>query len=312
MVNVNVSLSVLSLDNPVMNASGTFGYGYELSQWMDVQKLGAIVLKTATREPREGNPTPRIAECREGMLNSVGLQNPGVAAVIEKELPRLSKVFPKPVIASVAGNSIADYVAVAEAFDAVGNVGLLELNISCPNVESGGMVFGVDPDAAASVVSAVKAHVQKPVYVKLTPNVTDIVAIAQAVEAAGADGLVLINTLKGMRIDLRRRAPFLGGITGGLSGPAIFPIALRMVYEVYAATHLPIIGVGGIDSAETALEMILAGASAIQVGAADLPRPNTCLEIVDALPALLENYRFTSLADAIGAAHDENTRKAHQ
>ncbi|MDD7593729.1 MAG: dihydroorotate dehydrogenase [Peptoniphilaceae bacterium] len=312
MVNLNVSLSGLALDNPVMNASGTFGYGYELAQRMDIQKMGAIVLKTATLEPRDGNPNPRIAECASGMLNSIGLQNPGVDAIIEKELPRLSRAYSKKVIASVAGNTVSEYVAVAKRFDAVDQIGLLELNISCPNVEAGGMVFGVDEEAASELVQAVKAEVQKPVYVKLTPNVTDIVKIAQTVEAAGADGLVLINTLKGMRIDVRRRQPFLGGVTGGLSGPAIFPIALRMVYEVYQATALPIIGVGGIHDVASALEMVLAGASAIQVGAADLPHPETWLRIVEDLPALLEQNKFASFEDAIGAAHDDVTRKAHQ
>ena len=273
MVNTQVNLSGWVLDNPVIPASGTFGYGYEFAQLYDINCLGTFSFKGTTRDPRFGNPTPRIAECTAGMINAVGLQNPGVDRVISEELPRLKECFDKPVIANVSGFSLEEYVETAQKLDAQEQVGLIEVNVSCPNVHGGGMAFGTSAENAARVTAAVKAVCQKPVYVKLSPNVTDIVAIARACEDAGADGLSMINTLLGMRIDLRTKKPVIANRMGGFSGSAIFPVALRMVYQVYDAVKIPIIGMGGVSSAEDVIEMMLAGATAVQVGAANLVHP---------------------------------------
>ncbi len=307
-----VDLAGFPLDNPVMNASGTYGFGYELSQWIDANIMGTIVLKGTTLHARVGNETPRIAETPSGMLNAVGLQNPGVDAVIAEQIPKLDNVFHKQVVANVAGFSIEEYVETAKRFDACEKVGLIELNISCPNVHGGGMEFGTTPELAAEVTAAVKSVVSKPLFIKLTPNVTSIPAIARAVEEAGADGLTLINTLKGMRIDLHKRAPLLANGTGGLSGPAVFPIAVRMVYEAYEATNLPIIGVGGISEAEDALEMILAGATAVQIGAAGFRDPAAWIKTVHTLPSLLDATGFATIREAIGAAHGDKRRRSDQ
>ena len=303
MVNTRVNLSGLVLDNPVIPASGTFGFGYEFAELYDINVLGSIALKGTTKEPRFGNPLPRIAECREGMINSVGLQNPGVHAVIAEELPKLEAVFHKPAIANISGFSIEEYAYSAALFDADPRVGLLEINVSCPNVHNGGMSFGTDPANAAAVTKAVKAVAKKPVYIKLTPNVTDIAVIARACEDAGADGLSLINTLLGMRIDLKRRAPIIANKMGGFSGRAILPVALRMVYQVYEAVKIPIIGMGGVANAEDVIEMMLAGATAVQVGAENLVNPWACPEIIDALPRVMEKYGIDNLNDIIGGAH---------
>ncbi len=303
MVDTRVTLSGLTLDNPVIPASGTFGFGYEFAELYDINVLGSIALKGTTREPRCGNPLPRIAECREGLLNSVGLQNPGVRAVIDEELPKLQRVFRKPAIANISGFSIDEYVECAALFDADERIGLLEINISCPNVHCGGMSFGTDPQSAAEVTRAVKAAVKKPVYMKLTPNVTDIAAVARACEDAGADGVSLINTLLGMRIDLRRRAPLLANRTGGFSGRAILPVAVRMVWQVYEAVGIPIIGMGGVSSAEDVIEMMLAGAAAVQVGAENLVNPRACPQIIAALPEIMRQYGIERLSDIIGGAH---------
>ncbi len=300
---LSTTLCGIELDNPVIPASGTFGYGYEFAELYDINCLGTFSFKGTTREPRFGNPTPRIAEASAGMLNAVGLQNPGVDAVIREELPKLKAVFHKPVIANVSGFSVAEYAEVCEKLDKEEQVGWLEVNISCPNVHGGGMSFGTDPAAAAEVVRAVKAVTTKPVLVKLSPNVTDIVAIARACEAAGADGLSLINTLMAMRIDLKTRRPVLANVTGGLSGPALFPLALRMVWQVSQAVSIPVIGLGGVSSAEDVLEMLLAGACAVQVGAANLRDPYACKRILDALPAALDRYGFDTIQDCIGGAH---------
>ena len=303
MADTRVSLSGLTLDNPVIPASGTFGFGYEFAELYDINVLGSISLKGTTREARLGNPLPRIAECREGMINSVGLQNPGVHAVIDEELPKLEKCFHKPAIANISGFSIDDYAYCAALFDADPRIGLLEINISCPNVHNGGMSFGTDPANAAAVTRAVKAVAKKPVYVKLTPNVTDIAAIARACEDAGADGLSLINTLLGMRIDLKTKKPVLANTFGGLSGPAVFPVALRMVYQVYNAVKIPIIGMGGVSTARDVIEMMLAGATAVQVGAANLINPYVCKEIIEQLPQEMEKLGIASLKEIIGGAH---------
>ncbi len=303
MADTRVTLSGLALDNPVIAASGTFGYGAEFARWYDLNVLGGISIKGTTAEERFGNPLPRVAECTGGMLNAVGLQNPGVKAVCERELPALAKVFRKPVLANISGFSVEEYVRCAEALDAQPNVGILEINVSCPNVRGGGMSFGTDPRAAAAVTRAVKKAAKKPVYVKLSPNVTDIAAIAEACEQAGADGISLINTVLAMRISLKTRRPVLANKTGGLSGPAVFPIAVRMVYEVYEAVKIPIIGMGGVSCAEDVIEMMLAGASAVQVGAANLRDPFACREIVKALPGTMEKYGIGSLRDVIGGAH---------
>ena len=300
---LSTTLCGIELDNPVIPASGTFGYGYEFAELYDINCLGTFSFKGTTREPRFGNPTPRIAEAKAGMLNAVGLQNPGVDAVIREELPKLKAVFHKPVIANVSGFSVAEYTEVCAKLDKEEQVGWLEVNISCPNVHGGGMSFGTDPAAAAEVVRAVKAVTTKPVIVKLSPNVTDIVAIARACEEAGADGLSLINTLMAMRIDLKTRRPVLSNVTGGLSGPALFPLALRMVWQVSQAVSIPVIGLGGVSSAEDVLEMLLAGACAVQVGAANLRDPYACKRILDALPAALDRYGFDTIQDCIGGAH---------
>ncbi len=295
---LNVKLCGIELDNPVLAASGTFGYGREFSELYDINLLGSFSFKGTTPEPRPGNPLPRIAECPSGMLNAVGLQNPGVDAVIRDELPRLREVFHKPMMANIAARSEA-----AEKLAQQEQVGWLEVNISCPNVRSGGMSFGADPKAAAEVTRAVRAVTKKPVIMKLTPNVTDIAEIARACEDAGADGISLINTLLGMRIDLNTKKPLLANTTGGLSGPAVFPVALRMVWQVYKAVKIPIIGIGGIDSAEKVCEMMLAGATAVEVGAQNLRDPLACPKIIRRLPEVLDRYGVKNIADLTGAAH---------
>ena len=304
MVNTQGNLGGITLDNPVIPASGTFGYGYEFADYYDINCLGTLSIKGTTAQPRFGNPTPRIAECTAGMLNSVGLQNPGVDAVISTELPRLAKVFHKPVIANVCGFSLEDYVTCAEKLDKQPQVGWLEINISCPNVHGGGMSFGTCADSAAEVTRAVKAVTAKPVFMKLTPNVTDIVSIARACEEAGADGISLINTLMGLAIDLRTRKPVLANITGGFSGPAVKPVALRMVYQVSQAVGVPVIGIGGVSAPEDVLEMMLAGATAVQVGAANVADPFACKKIVEGLPRAMETYGINDLNDIIGGAHN--------
>ena len=298
-----MTLCGVKLDNPVIPASGTFGYGYEFARYYNINCLGTFSFKGTTREPRYGNPQPRIAECAGGMLNAVGLQNPGVEKVVAEELPRLRECFAKPVMANVSGFSVDDYAYTCARLDKEPQVGWLEVNISCPNVHGGGMSFGTDPDAASAVIRAVKAVTTKPAIVKLTPNVTDIAAMARACEAAGADGLSLINTLQAMRIDLKSRKPLLANVTGGLSGPAVFPVALRMVYQVYEAVSVPIVGVGGVSSAEDVIEMMLAGATAVEVGAANLTDPWACRDIVRALPGVMEKYGIEDLQDIIGGAH---------
>ncbi len=303
MVNTKVTLSGWEIDNPVIPASGTFGYGYEFAEIYDINCLGSFSIKGTTLEPRSGNPTPRIAECQRGLINSVGLQNPGVEAVIAHELPELKKVFNKKVVANVSGFSIEEYAKTCALLDKEDQVAILEVNISCPNVHNGGMAFGTDPRAAAEVTAAVKAVTTKPVYLKLSPNVTDIVAIAKACEDAGADGISMINTLLGMRIDLNSRKPVVANKMGGFSGPGIFPVALRMVYQVYEAVKVPIIGMGGISTAEDVIEMMLAGATAIEVGAANLVDPFACRDIVASLPAAMEKYGIKNLSDIIGGAH---------
>ena len=302
MADMRVSLCGIELDNPVIPASGTFGYGYEFAELYDINVLGTFSFKGTTREPRFGNPTPRIAECTSGLINSVGLQNPGVDKVIEEELPKLAKVFHKKVMANVSGFSVEDYVYSCERLDKCQQVGWLEVNVSCPNVHGGGMSFGTCPEAAAEVTRAVKAVCRKPVIVKLSPNVTDIVPIALACQEAGADGISLINTLLGMRIDLKTRQPVVANRTGGFSGPAIFPVALRMVYQVARAVKVPVIGVGGVSSAEDVIEMMLAGATAVEVGAANLVRPYACRDIINELPAVMERYNISSLRDITGGA----------
>lgn len=303
MVSTKVRLGDWVLDNPIIPASGTFGYGYEFAELYDINCLGSFSFKGTTAEPRFGNPTPRIAECASGMLNSVGLQNPGVEKVVTEELPKLKKCFQKPVVANVCGFSPDEYAKVAEILSAEEQVGILEVNISCPNVHAGGVNFGSSAKSAAEITARVKAVSKKPVYIKLTPNVTDIAEIAKACEAAGADGISMINTLLGMRIDMRRRKPILANKIGGFSGDAIFPVALRMVYQVYDAVKIPIIGMGGISSAEQVIEMMMAGATAVEVGAANLVNPFAAKEIVEALPAAMEKYNIKSLEEIIGGAH---------
>ena len=300
---LNVSLCGLELDNPVIPASGTFGYGHEFAELYDINLLGTFSFKGTTLLPRFGNETPRIAEAPAGMLNAVGLQNPGVDAVIAEELPKLKQVFHKPVMANVSGFSVDEYVKVCEKLDKEPQVGWLEVNISCPNVHGGGMSFGTDPAQAAAVTRAVKAVTSKPVILKLTPNVTDIVSVAKACEEAGADGLSLINTLLAMRIDLKTRKPVLANTTGGLSGPAVFPVALRMVWQVSRAVSVPVIGLGGIRSAEDVIEMMLAGAAAVEIGAANLTDPFICKKIIEELPAVMDRYGIENLRDIIGGAH---------
>ncbi len=300
---LSVSLLGVRLDNPVIPASGTFGYGYEFAELYDINRLGTFSFKGTTAEPRFGNPLPRIAECASGMLNAVGLQNPGVDRVISEELPKLARVFHKPVMANVSGFSVEDYAGTCEKLDACDQVGWLEVNVSCPNVRHGGMSFGTDPALAAEVTRAVRAVTKKPVILKLSPNVTDVVSVARACEDAGADGISLINTLLGMRIDLKSRRPVLKNETGGLSGPAVFPVALRMVWQVARAVRIPVIGMGGVSSAEDVLEMMLAGASAVEVGAANLRDPWACLRIVEALPGAMDKYGIENLEDIIGGAN---------
>ena len=303
MPDTSVTLSGLTLTNPIIPASGTFGFGYEFADLYDINILGSLSMKGTTKAPRFGNPTPRIAEIPNGLINSVGLQNPGVEKVISEELPKLRQVYSKPVLANISGFSVDEFVDCAKKFDAAEGVGILEINISCPNVHGGGMSFGTDPKAAAAVTEAVKKAVKKPVYVKLTPNVTDITVIAKAVEAAGADGVCLINTLLGMRIDLKRRRPVIANKMGGMSGPCLLPLALRMVYQVYETVNIPIIGMGGVASAEDVVEMMLAGASAVEVGAANLVDPFACKRIIEALPETMKKYNIENLKDIIGGAH---------
>ena len=294
---LSVTLSDVRLDNPVIPASGTFGFGQEFAAWYDINILGSLSFKGTTAQERFGNPTPRIAECPAGMLNSVGLQNPGVAHVIAEELPALRRIFRKPIIANISGFSVEDYVRAVERLTGEEQVEILEINISCPNVQHGGMAFGTSPEAAAEITRAVKAVATKPVYMKLSPNVTDITAIARACEEAGADGLSLINTLLGMRIDLKRRAPVLANRVGGYSGPGIFPVALRMVWQVTGAVRIPVIGMGGISSARDVIEMMMAGASAVQVGAANLVDPYACRRIIEELPREMERLGIERLSD---------------
>ena len=302
MVNTKVTLSGWTLDNPVIPASGTFGYGDEFKDFYDINILGTFSFKGTTKEPRFGNPTPRIAECREGLINSVGLQNPGIEAVINEELPKMKKFFDKKVIANISGFSLDEYVYCCEKIDKEDQVGIIEVNISCPNVHGGGMAFGTDPKMAAEITRAVKAVTTKPVYIKLSPNVTDIVSIAKACEDAGADGLSLINTLLGMRINLKTGKPIIANTMGGFSGPAIFPVALRMVYQVANAVKVPVIGMGGVSTAEDVIEMMYAGATAVQVGAANLKNPYACKEIIEDLPKVMEKYGIKDLNDIIGKA----------
>lgn len=303
MVNTKVDLLGLELDNPVIPASGTFGFGYEFAELYDINCLGSFSFKGTTLESRFGNPTPRIAECTSGMINSVGLQNPGVHKVIEEELPKLSKVFNKKVIANVGGFSLDEYKECARLLDAQEQVGILEINISCPNLHAGGVNFGTDAKNAAKVIEAVKSVAKKPVMAKLTPNVTDITEIALACESAGADGISMINTLLGMRIDLKTKKPVIANKMGGFSGPAIMPVALRMVYQVYEKVNVPIVGMGGVSTAADVIEMMLAGATAVQVGAANLVNPFACRDIINDLPAVMEKYNISSLKEIIGGAH---------
>ena len=300
MEKMSVELCGIKLDNPVIPASGTFGFGYEFAELYDINILGTFSFKGTTRDARFGNPTPRIAETPNGMINAVGLQNPGVEKVIKEELPKLKKCFDKPVMANVSGFSVEDYVYTCEKLDKCEQVGWLEVNVSCPNVHGGGMSFGTSPEAASEVVRAVKAVTTKPVIVKLSPNVTDIVSIAKACEAAGADGISLINTLLGMRIDLRTRKPVIANKMGGFSGPAIFPVAVRMVYQVAHAVNIPVVGMGGVSSAEDVIEMMLAGATAVEVGAANLVDPYACRDIINDLPRVMKKYGIENLSDIIG------------
>ena len=301
-MNTTTYLCGHKIDNPIIPASGTFGFGQEYREMYDLNILGAISIKGTTREARFGNPTPRIAECKAGMLNAVGLQNPGVEAVVGHELPELAKIYRKPIIANVCGFSLEEYVEVARRMCEADNVGWIELNVSCPNVKHGGMSFGTDAGCAAEVTSAVKAVCSKPVIVKLSPNVTDIVAIAQACQEAGADGLCLINTLLGMRLDLQKRRPILANITGGFSGDAVFPVALRMVYQVAKVCRIPIVGCGGISTARDVVEMMMAGASAVEVGTANLINPYACRDIIEELPNVMQRLKIDNLTDIIGTA----------
>ena len=303
MVDTKVTLSGIELDNPIIPASGTFGFGYEFAEIYDINMLGTFSFKGTTKEPRFGNPTPRIAECPSGMINAVGLQNPGIENVIAEELPELKKCFHKPVMANISGFSIDEYVYCCEKIDKEEQVGWIEVNVSCPNVHGGGMSFGVSPESAAAVTKAVKAVTTKPVYIKLSPNVTDIVSIAKACEEAGADGISMINTMLGMRINLNTKKPVIANKMGGYSGSAILPVALRMVYQVYEAVKIPIIGMGGITTAEDVIEMMLAGATAVQVGAANLIEPYACKNIIEDLPRVMEKYKINSLKEIIGGAH---------
>ena len=303
MVNTKVTLCGIEIDNPLIPASGTFGYGKEFADLYDINCLGSFSFKGTTLEARFGNPLPRIAECSAGMINAVGLQNPGVRTVVEKELPEMKEFFHKPVMANICGFSIEEYTEVSRILDKEEQVGWLEINVSCPNVHGGGMSFGVTPEGAASVVRAVKDVTTKPVIIKLSPNVTDIVSIAKACEAEGADAISMINTMLGMRIDLRTKKPVIANKMGGFSGPAIKPVALRMVYQVYEAVKIPIVGMGGLSSAEDVIEMMLAGATAVEIGSANLVDPFICKDIVDKLPEVMEKYKINNLNDIIGGAH---------
>ena len=303
MVNTKVNLCGVELDNPIIPASGTFGFGYEFARLYDINILGSLSFKGTTKDPRFGNPTPRIAECESGMLNSVGLQNPGVDKVISEELPKLKACFKKPVMANVSGFSVEDYVYTVEKLDTDSQIGWFEINISCPNVHGGGLAFGTSPRNAAAVTKAVKRVTKKPVILKLSPNVTDITEIAKACEAEGADGISLINTLLGMKIDLKTKKPVLANKAGGFSGPAIKPVAVRMVYQVYDAVKIPIVGMGGVSTAEDVIELMLAGATAVEVGAANLVEPYACKNIIEDLPRVMEKYKINSLNEIIGGAH---------
>ena len=303
MVNTKVDLCGITLDNPIIPASGTFGFGYEFAELYDINCLGTFSFKGTTRDARFGNPTPRIAECEAGLINAVGLQNPGVEAVINEELPKLRKCFSKPVMANVSGFSVEDYAYTVEKLSGEEGIGWFEVNVSCPNVHGGGMSFGTSPEAAAEVTRAVRAKTDKPIIIKLSPNVTDIVSIARACEDAGADGISMINTLLGMRIDLKTKKPIIANKMGGFSGPAIKPVALRMVYQVYDAVKIPIVGMGGIASAEDVIEMMLAGATAVQIGAQNLVDPYACRDIINALPEVMEKYGIKDLKEIIGGAH---------
>ena len=303
MVNTKVKLCGIELDNPIIPASGTFGFGYEFAELYDINILGSLSFKGTTLEPRFGNPTPRIAECDSGMLNAVGLQNPGVDKVIEVELPKLRQVFNKPTMANVSGFSLHEYVETVRKLDTQSDIGWFEVNISCPNVHGGGMSFGTSPEMAETVTRAVRDVTKKPIIIKLSPNVTDIVSIAKACEAGGADGISLINTLMGMRIDLKSKRPILANKTGGFSGPAIKPVAVRMIYQVYDAVKIPIVGMGGVSTAEDVIELMLAGATAVEVGAANLVNPYAARDIILDLPRVMEKYRINSLEEIIGGAH---------
>ncbi len=303
MVNTKVNLCGIELDNPIIPASGTYGFGYEFAELYDINILGSFSFKGTTKEPRFGNPTPRIAECTAGLINSVGLQNPGIEAVINEELPKLKKCFNKKVVANISGFSIDEYVYCCEKIDREEQVGWIEVNISCPNVHNGGMSFGTDPASARAVTEAVKKVTTKPVFMKLSPNVTDIVSIADACAQGGADGISLINTLMGMRINLKTKKPVIANKMGGFSGDAILPVAVRMVYQVYDAVKLPIMGLGGVSKAEDVIEMMLAGATAVQVGAANLVDPFVCVKIINELPDVMKKYGIKNLTDIIGSAH---------
>lgn len=302
MVDTKVTLCGLELDNPVIPASGTFGYGYEFAEIYDINILGTFSFKGTTKDPRFGNPTPRIAECTAGMINAVGLQNPGVEKVISEELPRMKKCFHKKVMANISGFAVEEYVHCAEKLDKCEEVGWLEINVSCPNVHGGGMSFGTVPENAAEVTRAVKEKTTKPVIIKLSPNVTDIVSIAKACEEAGADGISLINTLLGMRINLKTGKPIIANKMGGFSGAAIFPVAVRMVYQVANAVKIPVVGIGGVETAENVIEMMMAGATAVEVGAANLVNPFACRDIIANLPRVMEKYKINALRDIIGSA----------
>lgn len=303
MVNLKTTLCGVELTNPVIPASGTFGFGYEFAEIYDINVLGAISIKGTTKEARFGNPTPRIAECTAGLINSIGLQNPGIDAVIEKEIPRLREVYYKPIISNISGFSIEEYAYCCERMNEVKDVDIIEVNISCPNVHAGGMSFGTNPHNAEAVVKAVRKVTTKPLFIKLTPNVTDVVEIAKACEQGGADGISLINTSQGLRIDLKKRKPIIANKIGGFSGRAIFPIALKMVYQVYDAVNIPIMGIGGVATAEDVIEMMLAGASAVQVGAENLVNPYACRDIINNLPYVMQKYGINSLSEIIGEAH---------
>ncbi len=303
MVNTSVNLCGVQMENPLIPASGTFGFGYEFAELYDINCLGSFSFKGTTKDPRFGNPTPRIAECSAGMINAVGLQNPGVEKVLSEELPKLKTCFHKPVMANVSGFSVEDYAYTVQKLDAEEQIGWFEVNVSCPNVHGGGMSFGTSPEAAAEVTRAVRKVTKKPLLIKLSPNVTDIVSIAKACEDAGADGISMINTLLGMRIDLKTKKPVIANKMGGFSGPAIKPVALRMVYQVYDAVKIPIVGMGGLSSAEDVIEMMLAGATGEEIGAANLVDPFICRDIIEQLPAVMEKYGIKNLEDIIGGAH---------